>query len=228
MTETQSAVVLLSGGMDSAALLFTVCRRLGARAVHAVSFVYGQRHARELEMARHQAEEAGVARHEEIDLSFVGRLTGHASSLTGTDGDGIPRLADLPPADRDQPSTYVPNRNMVFLSVAAMLAEGLGAADVFYGAQAQDMYGYWDCTSGFVEAVNGVLRLNRRRPVKIHAPFVDKGKAEVLRIGLNLGVDYAHTWTCYRGAQVPCRECPTCVERAAAFREVGVEDPLDV
>jgi 7-cyano-7-deazaguanine synthase len=115
---------------------------------------------------------------------------------------------------------------MVLLSLAAAYAESKGAADVFYAAQAQDRYGYWDCTAGFVDAINTVLGLNRRGAVTVHAPYVRISKSEVLKIGLEIGVDYSHTWTCYRGGASPCGTCPSCVERAAAFASARVADPL--
>ncbi len=141
-------------------------------------------------------------------------------------GPAVPDLDELTDAQRRQPPTYVPHRNLLFLSIAAAAAEGAGMQDVFYGAQAQDEYGYWDCTPEFVVGLNGVLGLNRDRAVRIHAPFVTLPKSEVVKIGLALGVDYTHTWTCYRGAEAPCGRCPSCVERAAAFRAAGTRDPL--
>jgi 7-cyano-7-deazaguanine synthase len=110
---------------------------------------------------------------------------------------------------------------MVLLALAAAYAEAKGVQDVFYGAQRQDEYGYWDCSGKFVERLNDVLSLNRGKPVRVHAPFARMRKAEVLRLGLELGVDYEHTWTCYRGGAKPCGTCPSCVERDAAFREVS-------
>ena len=131
----------------------------------------------------------------------------------------MPDLSDVQPEDRMQPATYVPNRNMILLSLAAAFAEAQGAADVFYGAQAQDEYGYWDCSQDFVNRMNDVLSLNRKGRVKIRAPFASMSKAEVVKIGLELGVDYDHTWTCYRGGDEPCGTCPSCVERNRAFSE---------
>lgn len=219
------AVVLLSGGMDSATLLGYVRRNLDMENVYALSVHYGQKHGRELEMARWQAKDAGVKGHRVVDLGFFAGLTAGASSLTD-ERVGVPDLADLPSEVLDQPSTYVPNRNMVLLSLAAAHGEALGVQDVFYGAQAQDRYGYWDCTTEFVAGMNTVLGLNRRKPTCIHAPFVDWAKSDVLRTGLDIGVDYAHTWTCYRGQARPCLNCPSCVERASAFEAVGLADPL--
>lgn len=225
MTVTQGpAVVLLSGGMDSSCLVHYVARRLSRSPVHALSFHYRQRHSKELACARHQAEQAG-AHHVVMDLSFLAGLLQGATALV-EGGGSVPNLRDLAERERDQPPTYVPNRNMILLAVAAAYAEARGVADVFYGAQALDEYGYWDCTAEFVDRLNGVLSLNRRTQVVIHAPFLRMKKAESLKIGIELGVDYARTWSCYRGEERPCGACPTCVERLNAFREVGIPDPL--
>lgn len=220
-----NVVMLLSGGLDSATLLHHVCRVRPESRLFALSLSYGQTHARELEMARWQARQAGVLRHEVVDLEVYGRLVSGGTVLTGTAAN-IPDLEDLAPAQRDQPPTYVPHRNMLFLTLGAGYAEAVGARDVFYGAQAQDRYGYWDCTTGFVERMNAVFALNRGRTVTVHAPFAEKTKAEIVKMGLALGVDYSHTWTCYRGGRRACALCPSCVERAAAFEAAGVCDPL--
>lgn len=220
-----SAVVLLSGGMDSVTLLHYVKKRLKVSSIYALSFTYGQKHSRELEMAKWQAEAAGVMEHREIAISFFGDLAAGGSALTDISV-AVPDLAELDQEQRRQPPTYVPNRNMVFLALAAAHAEAIGIHDVFYGAQTHDEYGYWDCTFDFVDRINAVLSLNRRRKVAVHAPFVKMTKAEVLQIGLELGVDYSHTWTCYRGGPAACGTCPSCVEREKAFREAGTEDPL--
>ncbi len=219
------AVVLLSGGVDSSTLLHYVIKKLGASEVHALSFLYGQKHKREIEAAAWQANAAGAASHDVVDMSFFGALIPGGSALTDA-AVAVPRLEDLGHEVMTQPPTYVPNRNMILLSVAAAYAESRGVRDLFYGAQTQDRYGYWDCTPEFLERINAVLALNRKPPVVVHAPFVWMRKAEELQLGLELGVDYAHTWTCYRGGEVPCGECPSCVERAGAFKEIGLADPL--
>ena len=220
-----SAVVLLSGGMDSSTLLHHVIRHLGATEVYALSFQYGQKHVRELEAARWQARAAGVREHRVLDVGFFGGLTAGASALTDA-AIPLPRLSELGEAARRQPPTYVPNRNMMLLSLAAAYAEARGVGVVYYGAQAQDRYGYWDCTTEFLDRINALLALNRRTPVAIRAPFVALRKVDELRLGLDLGVDYAHTWTCYAGGEQPCCVCPACEERAGAFLEAGVADPL--
>jgi len=221
----EKAVVLLSGGVDSSTLLHYVIKRLGGTEVYALSFLYGQKHKREIEEAAWQAKASGATSHDIVDMSFFGALIPGGSALTDA-AVAVPRLADLGHDVLTQPPTYVPNRNMMLLSVAAAYAESRGVRDVFYGAQTQDRYGYWDCTPEFLERLNSVFALNRKPPITVHAPFVWMRKAEELQLGLELGVDYAHTWTCYCGGEVPCGECPSCVERAAAFREMGIADPL--
>jgi 7-cyano-7-deazaguanine synthase len=221
----EAAVVLLSGGMDSTTLLHYVVRRLRFGKVYALSFYYGQKHRRELDAAAWQARAAGVVSHDVVDMGFFGGFTPGGSTLTDQ-ALAVPRLSDLSPAQLSQPPTYVPNRNMILLSLAAAYAESRGVANIYYGAQVQDRYGYWDCTADFLDRINAVLALNRRIPVRVHAPFVAFRKAEELELGRELGVDYAHTWTCYRGEGVPCGDCPACVERAIAFREAGWPDPL--
>jgi 7-cyano-7-deazaguanine synthase len=194
--------------------------------VHALTFAYGQRHAREIEAARWQAAAAGVVQHHIIDIGFFGPLLAGSSALTDARRP-VPSLHELRPGELRQPPTYVPNRNMVLLSLAAAYAEGQGIRDVFYGAQAQDRAGYWDCSAEFVQRLNAALALNRGAPVRIYAPFAGWRKTDALRLGLDLGVDYARTWTCYRGADRPCGTCTACVERATAFRELGRADPLE-
>jgi len=216
------AVILLSGGMDSVTLLSYVKQRLEVARICALSFVYGQKHSRELECAKWQAERVGVAEHRILDISFYGDLTKGGSALTDRSIE-VPDLKDIKSDDRMQPPTYVPNRNMVFLSLAAAFGEAQGIADVFYGAQAQDEYGYWDCSQDFVRRMNEVLSLNRKGRITVRAPFAAMSKAEVVKIGLELGVDYDHTWSCYRGGVDPCGSCPSCVERNRAFADAGTE-----
>ena len=219
------AVVLLSGGLDSSVLLHYVARNLGHVPIHAVSFDYGQRHAKELECARWQADAADAVAHRVVDVTFLGELVKGASALV-TGGKVVPDLSDLSGAQLDQPPTYVPNRNMILLSIAAAYAETQGIRDIFYGAQALDEYGYWDCTTDFLTRVNEVLSLNRRDPITVHAPFIHKKKVESVRLGVELDINFGYTWSCYRGGALACGTCPTCVERLKAFEEAGVTDPL--
>lgn len=221
----RSAVVLLSGGMDSAVLAGYLVRRLGVENLHALTFFYGQKHVREVDFAGRQAVAVGVRDHRLVPMDWFAGLTAGVSGLTDP-AVPVPDLKALSKSDLRQPPTYVPNRNMVLLAVAAAHAESVGCEDVYYGAQAQDRYGYWDCAPEFVERLNAVLALNRRRAVRVQAPFAAMRKTEIVKLGVELGVNFADTWSCYRGGERPCGTCPTCVERAAAFAEAGVADPL--
>jgi len=217
------AVVLLSGGIDSSVLLHLI-RKDTAR-VAALCIRYGQRHAKELECARRQAEAANVAALTVLDLSELGSFLKNASTLI-QNGAPVPRLEDIPDSMRGQPPTYVPNRNMMLLAIAAAYAESLGATTVYYGAQAQDEYGYWDCTAAFLKNMNDALALNRKKRITVEAPLLHNSKAENVRLGLDLGVDFSNTWSCYRGDPTACGVCPTCVERLKAFETIGRKDPV--
>lgn len=223
MGRSEKAVVLVSGGIDSTVLLHLL--REQGKEIHALSFHYGQRHSRELACARLQADRAGIRSFHLLDMGFMGELLKEGSSLMAA-GAPVPDLRNIPEEQRDQPPTYVPNRNMLLLSVAAAYAESIGADSVYYGAQAQDEYGYWDCTPAFLEGMNALLALNRRRPIRIEAPLMHHSKADNVRLGLRLGVDFSETWSCYRGEDLACGVCPTCVERLKAFHSAGVSDPV--
>ena len=166
-----------------------------------------------------------VLSHDVIDISFFAAFAEQTSALAGSAIE-VPALADMDEGELDQPITYVPNRNMMLLSMAAAFAESKGSTQLYYGAQAQDEYGYWDCTEDFVDRINQVLALNRRNAVQVIAPFTKMRKSEELSLGIGLGVDLAHTWTCYRGGEKACGVCPSCIERLKAFEEVGHSDPL--
>ena len=219
-------VILLSGGMDSVTLLHYVVNTLNCDEVYALSFNYGQKHSRELEEAAWNCRKfPQVKEHRRMNLEFMRGILEGSSSLVGDKID-VPDLDSISEEDLDQPVTYVPNRNMMLLSLAASYAETRGCRQIFYGAQAQDEYGYWDCTAEFLEKINQVLGLNRRDSVTINAPFVSKSKGEVVKLGLENGVDFSHTWTCYRGGVRPCGTCPSCMERSLAFSKAGCADPL--
>ena len=215
---SRKAVVVYSGGMDSFTLLHHV-RALGYTAV-ALSFNYGQRHVRELECAATVCAELEVP-HTVADLSSLAGLFGHCA-LTSTD-------MDVPEGNygtENMKQTVVPNRNMVMLSLATSYALSQQADTVFYGAHAGDHVLYPDCRPEFVEAVNGVTRLCDWNPVEIKAPWLHLSKAEILREGLSLGLDYANTWTCYNGRSQACGRCGSCLERLEAFASNNAQDPL--
>ena len=221
----EKAVVLLSGGVDSTTLLVYLSSRLQVPEIRAISFRYGQKHVCEVAMAEWQAQQAGVREHRIVDVPHVGALTQGGSALTDPSIE-IPELQQLSDAEKSQPPTYVPNRNMMLLSMAAAYAESTQTEAVYYGAQAQDEYGYWDCTTDFLERMNSTLALNRKVAIRIVAPFMSWRKADVIRLGDELGVDYAHTWTCYRGEDQSCGTCPSCVERERAFVEARRESTI--
>jgi 7-cyano-7-deazaguanine synthase len=220
------AVVLLSGGLDSATVL-AIARRDGF-APYALSFRYGQRHAVELAAAERVARSLGAERHvvATIDLALFG-----GSALTAA----IDVPKDRPPAEiaHGIPVTYVPARNTVFLSFALAWAEVLGAYDIFVGVNALDYSGYPDCRPEFVEAFERLANLATRAGVEgtgrfhVRAPLLRMTKAEIIRTGLSLGVDYGLTLSCYDPATdgLPCGRCDSCQLRARGFLEAGVPDP---
>ncbi|MFA5911222.1 MAG: 7-cyano-7-deazaguanine synthase QueC [Vicinamibacterales bacterium] len=219
------AVVLLSGGLDSYTAA-AVARRDGF-ALSALSINYGQRHARELAAARVVAQALGVERHLELalDLSQIG-----GSSLTSSAID-VPK--DHPIDPNEIPNTYVPARNTIFLSLALGWAEVLGAADLVIGVNALDYSGYPDCRPEFIRAFEQLARLATKagvegRPLTVHTPLISLSKADIIRLGLSLGLDYGLTHSCYDPAASghPCGHCDSCRLRAAGFAEAGATDPL--
>lgn len=225
MDEQNAALILLSGGMDSTVLLHEIIKKQHKNPVHAIAFDYGQRHKRELDCARYQAQALNTASFKIINMNFLGELLASGTSLV-TAGAEVPDLADLDDTELSQPPTYVPNRNMMLLSLAAAYAESINIRDIYYGAQAHDEYGYWDCTQEFLTKINTLLALNRRDAITIHAPFVTLKKHQLVTLGNTLQVDFAQTWSCYKGKEKPCQTCPTCIERANAFQQAQTQDPL--
>jgi 7-cyano-7-deazaguanine synthase len=216
------AVVLLSGGLDSAtAAAIAVAEGFE---VYALTVRYGQVHAREVEAARAVASAVGAAGHVELDLDLRGVAV---SALTGAAA--IPKNR---PIDAAIPATYVPARNTIFLSLALAWAESLGARDVFIGVNALDYSGYPDCRPEFIAAFEALASLATKAGVEgarftVHAPLIRMTKAEIVRRGLELGVDYGLTHSCYDPLPDgrPCGRCDSCVLRARGFAEAGVQDP---
>ncbi len=215
------SIAIISGGMDSVTLLYYLVKRK-AHSPALLTFVYGQKHTREAEFARYHARRLKCRDHRLLDLTFL--VPAFAGSSLVSDDLPIPSMQAV--AGDDQPSTYVPNRNMIFLSIAIAYAETRGVAEVYYGAQRNDLVGYWDTTPEFVDRMNATLQLNRRNSIQIKTPFVHYSKADILRLGFELGVDYGKTWSCFHGDQVACGVCPACVQRLQAFEELDIPDPL--
>jgi 7-cyano-7-deazaguanine synthase len=223
----KAAVVLLSGGLDSTTVAAIAASE--GFAVNALSFAYGQRHSFELEAARRVAQALGVAQHRiaTIDLRVFG-----GSALT--DDIDVPKGRDSSQMEHGIPVTYVPARNTIFLSFALAWAEVLGASDVFIGVNALDYSGYPDCRPEFIRAFETMANLatkaglEGRQKLLIHAPLMHLTKAQIIRRGMDLGVDYALTSSCYDPAPdgKPCGQCDSCFLRRRGFSENGIEDPL--
>ena len=217
------AVVLLSGGLDSYTAA-AITRADGFR-LFALTVRYGQRHAAEIDAARRVAANLGVARHVELDVDLS---TFGGSSLT-TDTP-VPKDRQIIPTEI--PSTYVPARNTVFLSLALGWAEVLGAHDIVIGVNALDYSGYPDCRPEYIAAFEQLASLATARGVqgerfRIHAPLQMLTKAQIIRRGVELGLDYGLTHSCYDPAPTgPCGRCDSCLLRAAGFAEAGVADPV--
>ncbi|MDQ6717813.1 MAG: 7-cyano-7-deazaguanine synthase QueC [Gemmatimonadota bacterium] len=229
MPQQKNAVVLLSGGLDSTTVL-SIAERDGF-AVNALSFSYGQRHSAEVDAARRIARSAGVARHEiaVIDLRAFG-----GSALTADIA--VPKLRDLAAenADDEIPVTYVPARNTIFLSYALGFAEVTGSSDIYIGVNALDYSGYPDCRPEYIQAFEVMANLATKSAVqdgfkvRIRAPLLDLTKADIVRLGTSLGVDYSLTTSCYDPDQsgAACGECDACQLRLRGFAEAGLTDPI--
>lgn len=225
--QNKPAVVLLSGGLDSATVA-AIAKAEGFE-INALSFSYGQRHSWELEAARRVAASLGVAQHRiaHIDLRVFG-----GSALT--DDIDVPKGRDAAEMEHGIPVTYVPARNTIFLSFALAWAEVLGASDIFIGVNALDYSGYPDCRPEFISAFENLADLatkagvEGRQKLKIHAPLIAMTKAQIIRRGLDLGVDYGLTSSCYDpdASGAPCGQCDSCILRRKGFRENGLDDPL--
>jgi 7-cyano-7-deazaguanine synthase len=225
--QTKKAVILLSGGLDSATVL-AIAKAEGYEP-YALSFSYGQRHAWELEAAKRVAASIGVAQHRvtTIDLRAFG-----GSALTA-DLD-VPKGRDAEEMSHGIPITYVPARNTIFLSFALAWAEVLGASDIFLGVNALDYSGYPDCRPEFIAAFEKMANLatkagvEGRQHLRIHTPLIAMTKAQIIATGMELGVDYALTSSCYDPGPTgaTCGQCDSCLLRQKGFRENGIEDPL--
>jgi 7-cyano-7-deazaguanine synthase len=228
MTDTPvPAVVLLSGGLDSSTVL-AIAKSEGY-SIFAMSFRYGQRHAVELDAAQKVAALAGVQKHIVIDIDL--RQFG-GSALTSDLS--VPKGRSLESMSAEIPITYVPARNTIFLSYALAWAEVLKATDIFLGVNALDYSGYPDCRPEFIQAFESMANLATRLGVEgnqrltIHTPLINLSKAEIVLRGLQLGVDYSATSSCYdpSPAGEPCGQCDSCLLRARGFSEIGRPDPL--
>ena len=219
----KKAVVLLSGGLDSATALY-LAKSQGYE-VYAMSFDYGQRHKKEIQCAKDIAENAGAA---DFVLITTNMNAWGGSALT----DDSIKVPEFNEESGKIPVTYVPARNMIFLSYAASYAETIGAYDIFIGVSEVDYSGYVDCRHEFIHSMEKTINLGtvcaveHKKYIKIHAPFINKTKSQEIKMGMDLGVDYGKTWTCYNGEELACGVCDSCRLRLKAFKEAGYEDPI--
>ena len=216
----KKAIVLLSGGLDSATILYYA--KAKGFTPYCLIFDYGQRHRKEIQRAKRIAKHARC-RYQLMKIT----LPWQGSSLLNR----RMRLPQRPKVNiKEIPSTYVPARNIIFLSFAVSFAESVGAKAVFIGANAIDYSGYPDCRPEFFKAYQSMLTKGSKtgiegKTVRIHAPLVHKTKAQIIRMGIKLKVPYHLTWSCYQGGRRPCGKCDSCLLRRKGFEEINVRDP---
>ena len=218
-------IVPISGGLDSTVLLHYAVKQAhhgdGYDEVYAISFNYGQRHKKELKFAQEQSKLLNVPL-DAIDLTDLSKIAD--SSLTNTDTD-VAKTRDV--LGDAQTVNYVPFRNTIMLSICCAKAESVGASAVFHGAaQVDTQAGYWDGSREYMVALNGLVSLNRKNRIQVGSPLINKTKAEIIAWGVELGVDFSKTWTCYEGKKKACGECPACSSRIMGFMEAGIKDPV--
>ena len=222
MSEPVRCVIPVSGGIDSTVILHWVASE--GKEVHAVSFNYGQRHfEREMSCAISNCYFKSET-HKRINLDFFKDIV-NTSSLVNDKID-VAKTKDV--LGDPQTVNYVPNRNMMMLSICTAYAESIGASQVYHGSALVDSQaGYWDGSQEFLKAVNDVNSLNRRSRIEVLAPLILKSKKDIIEKGLEVGVDFSETWTCYEGREKPCGECPACSSRIQGFIDAGYIDPLE-
>ncbi len=216
-------IIPISGGIDSTVILHYAkkCREFDQ--IFCLTFDYGQRHSKEMESAVKQTQIVGVKEHEVIDLNFIKSISS-TSSLTNNSID-VAKTRDV--LGDPQTVNYVPFRNMMLLSIACAYAETVEAGTIFHGAaQVDSQAGFWDGSIEFLEHMNKLTSLNRRNRIEIEAPLIDKSKAEIIKMGLDMGVDFKKTWTCYEGKEKACGQCTSCSSRIQGFIDNSIEDPI--
>jgi len=216
-------VVPVSGGMDSTVILYKAVEEVGSDNVCVLSFNYGQRHKKELEAAQYHINKLKILNWKTVDTTFIRELA-PVSSLTNDDIN-TPDIREI--AGEAQPKSYVPNRNMIFLSIAASYAEAVNANTVYHGATKVDsLAGYWDASPEFLPLINNVLELNRENRIQIIAPLIEMDKADIVREGVRLKVEFSKTYTCYSGDELCDANSASSALRLKGFVNAGFIDPL--
>jgi len=214
-------IVPVSGGIDSTVLLYHAVKSGDFDEVLAINFYYGQRHHKEIDCAIINQFNLGVE-NRVLNLEFFEHI--NTSSLTNLNID-VAKTRDV--LGDAQTVNYVPFRNQMMLSICCAIAESFGANTVYHGAaQVDTQAGYWDGSIEFLEAINNLTSLNRKHRIKIEAPLIEKSKKEIILWGLEMGIKFEDTWTCYEGKEEACGECTACSSRIKGFVDVGISDPL--
>lgn len=209
--------------MDSTVILYKAVKQFGPENVYGLSYDYNQRHKRELKLAEYHVNKLKINNWQTIDVSFIKKLA-PTSSLTNDDI-ATPDIREI--AGEAQPKSYVPNRNMIFLSIAASYAEAVGATIVYHGATKVDsLAGYWDASPEFLPTINDVLALNRETKIKIEAPLLDMDKADIVKEGIKHKVQFSKTYTCYSGDNLCDANSPSSALRVKGFANAGYIDPI--
>lgn len=215
------AVVLLSGGLDSAVTLY--CALDMGYDCHCLGFNYGQKHKKEMRLSKLIARQAGV-KFTVLKLVFPWKGSSLVDNSVSIPSGRTPKEIKA----KGVPSTYVPARNTIFLSMAASMAEAIGARAIFIGAHSEDSSGYPDCRIGYLKAFNNVIKLGTKagneKKLELKFPLIGLGKSGIIEFGKKLGVPFRLTWSCYKGGKRPCGKCDSCVLRAKGFKEAGVID----
>ena len=229
LPDVEGCVVVLSGGMDSTIAARLCVEKYEANNVHACSFFYNQKQSIEIKMAEKISSALGLASHRVFNIEFLGEI-GKAISANVVGGLAMPTIRDI--IGDPTPPTYVPNRNAILLMSTAAYTETLCLPLLVTGLQSQDQYGYHDTTPSFIRDLNAVLSHARVRQVQIAAPFLETNKADEIRLLMELDGHVrllADTLTCYNPSDdgASCGRCPSCAERIANFKKVGIEDPIN-
>ncbi len=217
------AIAIASGGVDSSTLLYSLTNQ--GFETHALTFIYGQRHSREIEAAKDITSRLGMA-HKIVDISSIREIL-DSSALINHEV-AIPKVPETVEHYDTLKATIVPNRNSIFLSLGVAYAQNICAKHVFYGAHFSDKGVYPDCRKEFIDAFMHAERIaNDDFELTVAAPFVNMNKSDVVRLGSKLHVPYQITWSCYEGGAVHCGTCSSCRERKRAFLEAGIKDPTE-
>jgi 7-cyano-7-deazaguanine synthase len=222
----KNKVICLSGGLDSTILTYKLVDEFGPDKVKALTFQYGQRHDIEIQKAKITCEKLQVEQ-KIIDITFLGDLVSSVSSLAKNSEIKMPTIKEI--LGHPQPVTYVPFRNMIFLSLALSFAESNEADSVYISSQQQDLYAYYDNSQEFIEGINNICKLNRLHDIKVITPFIYLSKTDEILIGQKLNVPFEDSWTCYSGpneSDEACSTCPSCSERIQAFIKAKIPDKI--